>query len=142
MNYLKTSLLAIVIIATLVLLLARCSSVRSWFDGVQLVYQFNTSIEGAKAPEGFVVTPREIRSITPLTKFGWNIYADNEYYYLSAGIQKLFSKTGDNSCLAKKNGIRIKGTSRDDFEMLVAYKKKNELKYFSAKQLRTLMKEK
>ena len=75
-------------------------------------------IANAKTPRGFVVTVDEIQDVVPLTKYAWNIYADRESYYLSSAIQKFTSKTGDNSWLAKTNGIRISGTDRSDIETL------------------------
>ena len=97
-------------------LLAGCSTFKSQFDKVELVWKYSDPIEHAKTPAGFVITPQEIKEIIPLTKYAWNIYADEENYYLSSAIQKLSSKTGDNSHLAKKNGIKIKGTNRDTLE--------------------------
>lgn len=132
-------ILIIIVVAIIILFFARCTVVRSLFDGVHLVYRFNTSIKETKTPPGFVVTPQEIRKITPLTKFGWNIYADKEYYYLSKGIQRMFTKTGDNSCLAKKNGVKIAGTHRGDFELVINYMRKNELKRISPKDLVDLL---
>ena len=92
----------------------------SVFDGTYLVHRVNRDIEKVETPQGFVVTVQEVASIRPLTKFGWNIYADNNNYYLSPAIQKVVSTTGDNSYLAKKNGIRIPGKDRAVFEKIMA----------------------
>jgi len=83
-------------------------------------------IAEASTPDGFVVTVDEVQSVVPLTKYAWNIYADSEHYYLSSAIQKLTSKSGDNSWLAGKNGIRIKGTDRSDIAILESLAAENQ----------------
>ena len=87
-------------------------------DKIEPVHIHGQDLSTAKTPSGFVVTVDEIREVVPLTKYAWNIYADSESYYLSSAIQKFTSKTGDNSWLAKTNGIRISGTDRSDIETL------------------------
>ena len=95
-----------------------CSAFLSTMDKVQLIHRYNVELALITTPPGFVVSPQEVAKYIPLTKFGWNIYADSENYYLSSGIQKFTSKTGDNSWLAKQNGIRIQGTDRSDIQKL------------------------
>jgi len=140
MNNPKVIIILIVVVAVIItLLFARCTVVRSLFDGVELVHQFNTDINQAKTPEGFVVIPQEIRKITPLTKYGWNIYADKENYYLSKGIQRMFTKTGDNSCLAKKNGIKISGTKRGEYDSVIEYMKSANKNRISSAELSNVL---
>lgn len=95
-----------------------CSAIYSSVDKIEPVYLHGQDVSTAKTPSGFVVTVDEIREVVPLTKYAWNIYADSENYYLSSAIQKFTSKTGDNSWMAKENGIRISGTDRRDIEQL------------------------
>ncbi len=138
MNYYKVVILIVVFLIVL-LLFSRCTAVRSWFDDVYLVHQFNTPINGAKTPEGFVVTSSEIRELVPVTKYGWNIYADKENYYLSKGTQRIFTKTGDNSFLAKKNGIKIAGTNRRDYDLVKEYLKKEKRNRVFAGELEKIL---
>lgn len=121
------SILAIwsIFVTAAVLMLGGCSAVLSPFDKVALVHQHTADIAHASTPAGFVVTPQEIKKVVPITKYAWNIYADRDSYYLSSAIQKFTSTTGDNSWLAKKNGIRISGTSRSDIEKLRVLASKN-----------------
>ncbi len=140
MNLYKIVLLFVVFAAVL-LLLSRCTAVKSWFDDVHLVHRFNTPVSGAKTPNGFVVTPSEVRELVPLTKYGWNIYADKEYYYLSKGIQRLFTKTGDNSFLARKNGIKIAGTNRKDYELVKRFMNEQERDRILPGELMKILKE-
>ena len=107
-----------IIVTATVLVLGGCSAVFSSFDKVTLVHRHTANIAYASTPNGFVVSPQEIKKVVPITKYAWNIYADRDSYYLSSAIQKFTSKTGDNSWLAKQNGIRISGTSRSDIEKL------------------------
>ena len=95
-----------------------CSALLSSVDKIRPVHMHGGDVDEASTPAGFVVTVDEVRSVVPITKYVWNIYADTENYYLSSAIQKLTSKSGDNSWLAGKNGIRIKGTDRSDIETL------------------------
>ena len=138
MSYSKIIVLVIVTLS-ISLLLVRCTAVRSWFDNVYLVHQFNTPVDEAKTPKGFVVTVKELRGITPFTKFGWNIYADENNYYFSSGVQRLFAKTGDNSCLARKNGIKIAGTDRKDYELVMDYFIKKNIDRIKPIELRELL---
>jgi len=108
------------------ILFSGCSAVLSTVDKVELVHLYNGELAAASTPAGFVVTPEEVAQHVPLTKFGWNIYADSEYYYLSSAVQKFTSKTGDNSWLAKENGIRIKGTDRSDIEKLTLLREQSQ----------------
>ncbi len=141
MNHSKLVVLLVVFFAML-LIFSRCTAVRSWFDDVYLVHQFNTPVNGVGTPEGFVVTLDEILKIIPITKYGWNIYADKENYYLSKGIQRLFAKTGDNSFLARKNGIRIAGKHRRDYKLIEEYLKKENRKRPFPGELEKIFREK
>lgn len=98
-----------------------CSTVESWFDDVRLVY-----VSGEKmipgAPEGFAVEFIEVCSLVPVSKVGFRLYVDREFYYLREevdviGVTRL-AKT--NSRYAEKYGLRINGRSRDEFEFLKA----------------------
>lgn len=89
----------------------------------KLIWQVGENIDYVEKPNGFVVTPKEIHSVIPLTHSKWNIYADENSYYLSSGVQKLLSKTGDNSYLAKTKGIKISGKTRKEFELINKAKK-------------------
>lgn len=102
-----------------------CSALFSTVDRVTLVHEHSTDIRRAITPPGFVVTPEEIREVAPVTKYGWNLYADRDSYYLSSAVQKLSSSTGDNSWMAKENGIRIRGTDRRDLEKLQDLKRRS-----------------
>jgi hypothetical protein len=75
-------------------------------------------IKKIKTPNGFSVTVQEIHDVIPLAKFKWNIYADSKNYYISSGIQKILSKTGDNSALARRNGYKIGGNDRVLYEKI------------------------
>ena len=130
------------LITLLILSTASCSYIASKFDSVYLVCLANTCNESTKTPPGFVVTPQELTEFTILTKTGWNIYADNEYYYLSSIIQKFTSKTGDNSHLAKENGIRINGTNRNDIEIINKYLRKTNRTVITPNQLRAILEKK
>lgn len=112
-----------IIVASLVL--GGCSAVFSSFDRVTLIHLHTANIATASTPKGFVVTPQEIKKVVPITKYAWNIYADRNSYFLSSAIQKFTSKTGDNSWLARQNGIRISGTTRSDIEKLQVLASKN-----------------
>jgi hypothetical protein len=79
-------------------------------------------IESVRTPYGFTITPKEIYDVIPLTKYNWNIYADKQNYYISSGVQKVLSKTGDNSALAKKTGYKIGGRDRVLYKKLVEAK--------------------
>ena len=92
-----------------------------------LVWRFDKPIENAQTPRGFVVSPQEIQKIIPDRKYGYNIYADLNNYYISSAIQKI-SKTGDNASLAKRNGIRISGKDRKEFEERLNGKRTNTQK--------------
>lgn len=120
------------------LLLVGCSAYKSAFDEVFLVWSMGTPIEEAKIPEGFTVTPEEIKEVIPLTKYGWNIYADGKFYYLSSGIQKISSKTGDNSYLAAENGIRIEGKSRGTLVRIKDDIKASGFSFITPERLREL----
>ena len=95
-----------------------CSALLSSLDKIEPVHLHGSDITEAITPKGFVVTIEEVRSVVPITKYAWNVYADSENYYLSSAIQKLTSKSGDNSWRAGQNGIRIKGTERGDIDRL------------------------
>ena len=98
------------------LVAAGCSAAQSIGDGVRLVHRYDWPIEEAKTPHGFVVTPQEVWATLPREKFGHNLCADDEFYYISNTAQKLTSKTGDNSAIAKRDGVRVSGKSREDIE--------------------------
>ena len=111
-----------ILILTVVLLASGCGSIKSSFDDVYLVWKFGDEIEKVSTPKGFAISPKDIYEIIPLTKYSWNIYADRENYYISSGIQKVLSKTGDNSVLAKENGFKIGGDDVVLYKKLVAAK--------------------
>lgn len=102
-----------------------CSALFSTVHRVTLVHAHSTDISGAMTPPGFVVTPKEVREVAPVTKYAWNLYADQNSYYLSPAMQKFSSSSGDNSWLARENGIRIRGTDRSDIEKLQALKRRS-----------------
>lgn len=102
-----------------------CSALFSTVDRVVLVHEHSMDIKRAVTPPGFVVTPEEVREVAPVTKTAWNLYADREFYYLSSAVQKLSSSSGDNSWLARENGIRIRGSDRGDLEKLRALKRRS-----------------
>lgn len=122
----------------LVIGLAGCSTLKSQLDEVHLIWTYSNPIESAKTPEGFVVTPQEIKEVVPLTKFAWNIYADRKNYYLSPALQKISSKTGDNSHLAKENGIKIEGVTRDTFDKIKDDIDVSGTRFISPERLREL----
>ena len=115
-----------------------CSAINSVGDHTYLIWKIGQPIDDAKTPPDFVVSPQEIYSVIPITKYSWNIYADDENYYLSADIQKLSSPSGDNSSLARRNGIRINGKSRDEIEKINSFKGTN--KFISVNNLRSITK--
>jgi hypothetical protein len=99
------------------LLLSACSTLLSGFDKTKPVHIHGGDIGCAKTPPGFVVTVREVYAVKPFEKYASNIYADSENYYISSAIQKL-TPSGDNSWLAKRDGIKIRGKDRSDIEAL------------------------
>lgn len=104
-----------ILILALAILLSSCLTNQRKGNNAYLVCRYDRPIESAKTPYGFVVTPQEIQKLIPDRKYGYNIYADLNNYYISSAIQK-FSKTGDNAALAKQNGLRISGKDRKEFE--------------------------
>jgi len=103
-----------------------CSADESVGDGVRLVHRHDQPIDEAMAPPGFVVTPQEVLTTLPIEKWGHSLYADEEFYYLSDTMQKFTSKTGDNSALAKRNGVRVSGINRKDIEARLAERQRQD----------------
>lgn len=121
----------------IMLFLMGCSSISSLFDDTYLVWKMGMDIDKVKTPPGFTITPKEVHGVIPLTKFKWNIYADRANYYISSGVQKMISKTGDNSALAKANGYKIGGSDRILYEKLI--KAKEPYNHLSTEQLRKII---
>jgi len=103
-----------------------CSSIRSQFDELHLVYASGQA-EPGMTPSGFRVTLEEIISLVPILKVGFRIYADQEAYYIREELDtigiKSIAKTDSEH--AKKYGLRILGTTRAEFEFLKEYQSKN-----------------
>ena len=119
-----------------ILLLVGCSSIVSIFDDTYLVWKNGMDIKKAETPKGFTISPQEVYQLRPLTKYSWNIYADNSNYYISSGIQKVVG--GDNSALAKKNGFKIPGNDRKLYNKLI--NAKGERKHLSMGKMREIIK--
>jgi hypothetical protein len=93
--------------------------VQSIFDGVDLVWNPGMDIGSVSAPEGFVVTPAEVHGLVGLMKFSWQIYADENNYYLSP-LNSLYPGFDHNSYYARESGYRVCGTDREMFELIKA----------------------
>lgn len=107
----------------LALLLGGCSLTRSLTDEVHLLFVSGDK-EPRRAPASFVVTPQEVIALVPRDKVGFRLYADSRWYYLRQEVDTLgvtrLSKT--NSDHARRVGLRVDGTSRQDLEWLRAFR--------------------
>lgn len=120
------------VVVAIILKLAGCSALLSKYDGVEFLYGFRDqrSIEDVKTPTNFLVAPKEIWRLKPITKTGWNLYHDSAFYYLSSSIQTT-SLTGDNSYIAKSKGIAIPGNARFVYECIVEKRKQYDRRWLT-----------
>ena len=79
----------------------------------------------AITPDGFSVSAAELIAAYPVTKCGWSLYADKEYYYiLPYGLNYLLK---GNSSLARTGNLKIRGNDTERLSKLKAEKQKNEM---------------
>ena len=114
---------------------------RSSIDDTYLVSKIGTEPEEWKTPEGFVVTAQEMWSVIedfPLSKIRYNLYASKDSYYISRGDKRLLSKTGDDSNIAKKYGIRVYAKDRKTYEEILKSKDETE-RWYSIPEINKLI---
>ena len=117
-----------------------CSPIKSVFDGTSLVWSAKQDIETAVTPQNFVVSVKEVQSlIDPFQKLSWYIYSDSNSYFISEA-QTLIPGLHINSEMARENGIKIDGTSRETY--LFIKKSLGSKKYCSFNKLRDILKSK